>query len=449
MRASERKSFGKAFRVEVKLPGNGGIGRHGLAEARFGSTELVVFLRQVMSFFARMFLGAAVRIAVATLCCVGIWFSLKAERADSLFREDTAESLRAAIKLVPDGWQFYMRLAQLDREHAHGLLETALKLDRYNAQAAIELALQDESEGKYGEAEKLLLAAFAVDRTYVPRWSLANFYFRRDNLPAFWEWARKAAEMPAENMGPLFELCWHVTPNSGEIEKLVLNDDRELVRQYLSFLIEKDQVGALATAAPRLARVGNPEADRPLLLEAANRLVAANDGAGAKEVWKSMVERHWVEGDATVPNNGEFSREPLPVTFDWSLPEYPGLHSWPGSSGLETEFTGEEPENCVIAEQYVTLAPGSYALSYSYHTSGIGPGTGIHWQILDAKTGTMVAESEALSSDTQAQKNWTFTIPAGVPLQRLRLAYQRSLGTPRVSGTLLVLSTRIQATTER
>jgi tetratricopeptide (TPR) repeat protein len=402
-----------------------------------------------MSFFARMFLAAAVRIAVAVVCCLGIWFSWKAERADSLFREDTIDSLRAAIELVPDGWQYYMRLAQLDRAHAHGLLETALNLNGYNAQAAIELALQDESEGNYGAAEKLLLGAFAVDHTYLPRWTLANFYFRRDNMPAFWIWARKAAEMPTEDMGPLFELCWHVTPDAGQIAKAVLNDDRGLVRQYLSFLGEKGQTDALATVAPRLVKVGNPEMDRAFLLGSVNWLVTANDAAGANGVWKSMVEQHWVAADPTVPNNGEFNREPLPVAFDWTLPEYPGLHSWPGSSGLETEFTGEEPEDCLIAEQYLTLAPGRYNLNYSYHTTGIAPGTGIRWQILDAKTGNTVAESEALSSDDQTRTNWMFVIPDGVSLQRLRLAYQRALGTPRISGTLLVISTRIQAATER
>jgi len=396
-----------------------------------------------------MFVAATVRIVISVVCCMGILFSWKAERADSLYREDTVDSLKGAINLVPDGWQYYMRLAQLDREHAHGLLETALNLDHYNAQAAIELALQNETEGKYGESEKLLLAAFAVDRTFIPRWSLANFYFRRDNIPAFWIWARKAAEMPSDDMGPLFELCWHVTPDPGEIAKEVLNDDPGLIRQYVSFLMNEDQMSALANVVPRLVRVGNPEADRVFLLEVLNRMVAANDGAGARAVWKSMVERRWVTGDSTVPNNGDFTRQPLPVAFDWALPEYPGLHSWPGSSGLETEFTGEEPENSIIAEQYLALASGRYSLMCAYHTIGIAPGTGIHWQVLDAKTGTVLAESEALSSDARAEMDWSFAIPDGVPLQRLRLAYQRTLGTPRVSGTLLVLSTRIEAKTER
>ena len=60
--------------------------------------------------------------------------------------------------------------------------------------------------------------------------------------------------------------------------------------------------------------------------------------------------------DLTVPNNGAFLREPLPVSFDWALPEYQGLHSWPGASGLETEFSGSEPDGCTIAEQIVVLS---------------------------------------------------------------------------------------------
>jgi tetratricopeptide (TPR) repeat protein len=402
-----------------------------------------------MSYFARMIVAATVRLLLASVCCLGIWFSWNAARADSLFRQDSVDSLRAAIDLVPDGWQYYMRLAQLDREHAHGLLDTALKLDRYNAQAAIELALRDESEGNYNESEKLLLGAFAVDRTYVPRWTLANFYFRRDNLPAFWMWARKAAEMPSENIGPLFELCWRATPDAEKIATAVLTDDREVVRQFLSFLIDRNQMDAVPSVAPRLVKVGDPEQDRTFLLEAINRLVAANNGEAAEAIWKPMVQRGWVPHDNGLPNNGEFNRTPLAVAFDWSLPEYQGLHSWPGSSGLDVELSGEEPENSVIAEQFLTLAPGSYSLSYSYRTTGIGSNTGIHWQIIDGKGQSILAESEALSSDVPTHANWTFSIPQGLPLQRLRLAYQRTLGTSRVSGTLLVLSTKIQANSER
>ena len=387
----------------------------------------------------------ALRIIIAGVCCLGIWSSWEFARADYLFQKDTEESVRSAIRLVPDGWEYYMRLAQFDREHARELLTTSLRLNRYDAQADIELGLQYEAEGDFGRAEKLLLDAYDVDHTYLPRWSLANYYFRRNNMPAFWAWAHSAAEMPADEIGPLFELCWRVSPNPDTIARAILNEKPELIRQYLGFLLAKDQLSAIAAVAPRLIRSGDLETDRPLLFSVVNRLVAANDAVGANALWHSLIQQRWVVADASVPNNADFMREPLPVSFDWSLPEYPGLHSWPGASGLETEFTGIQPEDCTIAEQALALPPGNYSMTYAYRTSDIPPGTGIQWQIIDAKSNAVLANSFDLSSDTMRDSELLFSVPPDISFIRLRLAYQRALGTPRVSGMLMVLSTGIHA----
>lgn len=393
----------------------------------------------------RRSVGVALRIIIAGTCCFGIWCSWEFACADYLFQKDTEESVRSAIHLVPDDWEYYMRLAQFDRGHARELLATSLRLDRYNAQADIELGLQYEAEGDFGRAEKLLLDAYEVDHTYLPRWSLANYYFRRDNIPAFWAWARSAAEMPADDIGPLFELCWRVSPDPERITGAILNEKPELIRQYLGFLLAKDQLLAAANVAPRLVHNSEPETDRPLLFSIVNRLVAVNDAAAANALWHLLIERHWVVADTTVPNNAGFVREPLPVSFDWSLPEYPGLHSWPGSSGLETEFTGSQPEDCTIAEQAVALTPGNYTMAYVYRTSDIPTDTGIRWQIIDAKSNAVLADSPDLSSDELKHSVLAFSVPAGAALLRLRLAYRRALGTPRISGTLVVRSTQIQA----
>jgi hypothetical protein len=176
-----------------------------------------------------------------------------------------------------------------------------------------------------------------------------------------------------------------------------------------------------------------------------NRLVAVNDAAAASALWHLLMEQHWVVADTSVPNNADFERDPLSVSFDWSLPEYPGLHSWPGTSGLETEFTGSQPEDCTVAEQTVALAPGNYTMTYSYRTTDIPPATGIRWQIFDAKLNTVLAESTDLSSNAITHSTMEFSVPPGAPLLRLRLAYRRTLGTPRISGLLVVLSTGIQA----
>jgi hypothetical protein len=366
-------------------------------------------------------------------------------RADYLFRQDTEESVRSAIRLVPDGWEYYMRLAQFDRAHAQNLLTTSLALNRYDAQADIELGLQYEANGDFARAEKQLLLAYDVDHTYLPRWSLANYYFRRDNLPAFWEWARSAAAMPAEDVGSLFELCWRVSPDPARITAAILNEKPELLRQYIGFLLAKDQPTAVAAVVPRLVRAGDPASDRQMMFAVLNRLVAVNDAADASALWRLLNQKSWIVADTTVPNNARFQREPLPVSFDWSLPEYQGLHSWPGSSGLETEFTGSEPEDCTIAEQAVALAPGNYAMAYAYHTTDIPPGTGIRWQVIDAKSNAVLAESPDLSSGDLKHSAFGFAVPPGVSLLRLRLAYRRSLGTTRISGMLDVASVQIES----
>lgn len=364
-------------------------------------------------------------------------------RADYLFRLNTEQSLRAAIRLEPDAWRYVMRLALFDDAHAQQLLEAAIKLDPYNAQADIELALRLEAAGNDAEAEKLLLDAFAVDHTYLPRWSLANFYFRRDNLPAFWMWARSAAEMPSDNTAPLFELCWRVSPDANEIARRILNNNPALVRQYLDFLLPRNQLPAAAGTAARLIQVGDPAADSATMFAVIDRLVAANDGDSAKELWTELIARHWVVADQGAPNNPEFARDPLPVSFDWALSSFSGLHSWPGPSGLDTEFSGEQPEYCIIAEQTVVLPPGNYQMESSYRTEDIPSQTGLRWQIIAAGSGLVLAESSDLSSSTMSDVKVPFSVASGASLIRLQLDYRRALGTPRISGTLVIPSVHI------
>ncbi len=93
-----------------------------------------------------------------------------------------------------------------------------------------------------------------------------------------------------------------------------------------------------------------------------------------------------------LPNNPNFARPPLPTNFDWELSSYPGLHSWTGTSGLEIEFTGTQPENCSIAEQTLVLMPGRYTMNYSYRTVDIAPDTGIQWQVIDVKSGAVLSK---------------------------------------------------------
>jgi hypothetical protein len=382
---------------------------------------------------------------IAVSFCLGIWTSWHLARSDYLFQKDTEESIQSAIRLEPDGWEYYMRLAQLDRADARGLLETSLRLYPYDAQADIELALKYESIKDFADAERLLLDAYAVDNSWSPRWALANYYFRRDDMPKFWAWARSAARMPSGDIGALFELCWRVSPDPERISAAILNENPEMIRQYIGFLLAKDQLQAVANVAPHLINAGDSETDLPQIFSVINRLIDSNDGDSANALWHQLIRQHWVEADNTLPNNAAFARKPLPVSFDWSIPVYPGLQSLSGPLGLETEFTGTQPEECYVAEQAVVLTPGNYSMSYIYQTSEIAAGTGLEWQIVDVKSNTILARSPALSSDELKNSAMVFNISPGSSVVLLRLAYRRVPGTPRISGTLTVRSILIHA----
>jgi hypothetical protein len=93
----------------------------------------------------------------------------------------------------------------------------------------------------------------------------------------------------------------------------------------------------------------------------------------------------------------------------------------------------------------VSLTPGNYTMQYSYYTKEIAPETGIRWQVVDAKSGAVLANSPDLSSEADKQASMAFSVPPETPLLRLRLAYQRAIGTTRIAGSLVVVSTGVEA----
>ena len=398
-----------------------------------------------MNFFESRAVAIAIRLVLAGLCCLGIWFSWELVRADVLFQRDTPDSIRAAIRLAPDNSGYYMRLAQLDEQNARSLLEAALLHNPYNAQANIELGLSFEADGDNDRAEQLLLKAFSVDHTFLPRWTLANFYFRRDNMPKFWEWAQKSAQMPSDDVGPLFELCWRATHDAGTITNTILNNSRNLtlIRQYIYFLRTKNQLSAAGSVSERLVQYGDPEADSSGMLDLVNKLIESNQTAEAESLWSGLIEKQWVTAELTPPNNPAFARDPIPVRFDWALISSQEVRAVPGPTGLHVEFSGGQPETCSLADQAVVLKPGKYTVNFAYRSSDIAPDSGVHWEMVDAKSNTAIATSSDLSSESMQQSSFSFLVKPDSPLLYLRLAYQRPAGTERTAGTLIVQSIEI------
>src|SRR5438045_2220049 len=124
-------------------------------------------------------------------------------------------SARLGFGITPGSAVYHFRLWQ-ERPELEGELERALELNpRYTA-GWIARGLAKEAARDRGAAEASLLRAAQIDATYLPSWTLANFYLRGGDTEKFWTWARRAGGM-AYNPSALFQLCWRASDDPREI----------------------------------------------------------------------------------------------------------------------------------------------------------------------------------------------------------------------------------------
>jgi hypothetical protein len=85
-----------------------------------------------------------------------------------------------------------------------------------------------------------------------------------------------------------------------------------------------------------------------------------------------------------------------------------------------------------------------YKLTFRYRTSGIAAGTGLAWRIADTNGGNGLAEGRDLSAEEEIHDQVSFDTPPGCRLVRISLLYQRSLGTTRIAGFIVLRSIALE-----
>ena len=415
----------------------------------------------------RLLASLAAFVALALVACI----SLRLGYADHLSHTGDPDALRRARQLAP-GKATYLTDGVDSGDP--GVLRKALALNPYYARGWIELGLQAELAGDNAEAERLLLQAAKVDRTYEPRWALANFYYRRGDREALWRWSRNAAEIAYLDQTALFDLCWRMSPGPAEILDKAIPQQPRVLAQYLSFLVNRKHLEAARPVAGLLTSKGGP-ALAPLMLFYCDRLLQNGQAAEAVELWNTLCARHIIKSQPLRPetgeslSNGDFFTAPLAAGFDWRPVRTGGatatvLQSPPE---LSVTFNGEEPEACRVFEQVMPLVPArKYRLRYSFRTSGIASGSGLRWEIVPLSpwqggwappaqrpcsitSGNTVnrvlperggerclAGSPDLWSEDWTQGEFSFATPDSIGAARLSLSYRRASGTTRIEGSI-------------
>src|SRR5215469_5079731 len=172
-------------------------------------------------------------------------FSFERARADLAFRWHSPD----AVQIEPANTE-YLIFRALQVEYDGGdprpSLERAAELNPLNSAPRIRLGLDAEVRGDFAAAEKWLIDAALIDRQFEPRWTLANFYFRRENRDEFWKWIGQALDISYGDQRPAFELCWRMSDRAEEIMSRAIPDRREVLAAYLGWLLETRRAAALA-----------------------------------------------------------------------------------------------------------------------------------------------------------------------------------------------------------
>jgi tetratricopeptide (TPR) repeat protein len=388
---------------------------------------------------------SALRVLCLCAFLTGIVWNLLFSIADLEARRNQPQSTRLAMRLMPQNGAYAAQLADevyaSDPQEAESLLRRAVKLNAYDPASWVQLALLYEARHDLPKAEAALLKAAAVDSTFVPSWSLTNFYFRHDNSDRFWYWAKKSAQMIPDDATALLRLAWYANPDPREIQSRLQLNSPAIQGQFVNFLVTQGKPEAVAEAAAHLLTMPPGENGNQTLLQACDWLLAQKRPGLALTLWNGLAPRvTYTAPTVNAPvTNGDFAAPPSSHGFDWRLSANEGASSFLNASPstLGFEFSGHEPDNLVLMSQVAPVLAGKdYLLSVDYVTSGLSANSGIAWEISDERTGAILAQTGSLSAEQGDTARARFTVPPGTAFVRLSLLYRRQPGTVRVEGKL-------------
>ena len=399
--------------------------------------------------------------AATVVLLTATYYAARMGVADASARRETVDGLDQAVRLEPGNadyhrWLGITVLARDPGKSEHEFRE-AFRLNHWDTDSRVRLAALMEAQGKFDEAERGLLDATQFDRTFLPRWSLANFYFRRQRMPEFWKWMRAAVEMSFGDRTPIFELAW-ATGETDLAGRLAINND-EVWLGYLWWGLGKVSAAEVKTAALHVAAGKQPNGRAVAF--ACDRLMDLGDVGAALEVWNAGVAAGMEASGKAVPGtvtNGEFRAgfraEAGGAGFDWvgEKPEGGAVLRETEQGGFRARFNGDQALSGTVLWQRVAVERGAaYRVRVKYRTIGLGKNSGLKWAVWSAKALVAKAETYLWSDETDATAEFEFTAPNDSKVHgdgawvRLMLGYERPPGEVRAEGAVTIQRVDMEA----
>ncbi|MDX2180553.1 MAG: hypothetical protein SFV18_13235 [Bryobacteraceae bacterium] len=326
-------------------------------------------------------------------------------------------------------------------------------LDPRNPRVLIPAGINAELRGDLLQAKGFFEQAERYNRTWLPRWTLANYYARRGDRARTVEHLRAAFERSYGATYAAFQLAVDVGVPVVDIPRLLLPDSANAHAQFVYFLSDKPVTGETATwiarSAVRYAELSAALAGRDPapVLHAVNRLLQSGFGSLAREAWNKGCERGLIAStpaNETPIVNGDFERAFLSTGFDWFMPPQLGVDSLhhPGPGTVKFTFSGSQQPDLEMLSQTVVLPPGKgWRVKYEFQTREIDPRQAAFVWTLD---GVEMPAGRPLSSEVWMEGSFEIAAPDRERVARLQLRYTRPVGATRPEGQLWIRRIRAE-----
>lgn len=114
------------------------------------------------------------------------------------------------------------------------------------------------------------------------------------------------------------------------------------------------------------------------------------------------------------------------------------VEQFPEESFIRITLSGDQPEHCILLQQYVPVQPDSvYNLQWKADSQNIEAGNGLAWHLQTIGGHAPMARS---SGDLLASNSWPFRVPPAGGAFLLTLEYNREIGRVRPTGSVTIHS---------
>jgi len=374
--------------------------------------------------------------------------------------------IQLACEVEPEDPECALIRAEITEKKSDELAawEQAVRLNPRSAEVLTEAAIMREMNGDLPGAERLLLRAEHFNQMWLPRWSLANFYFRRNQPADTLKWAKLALSRAYGDRRATFRLC----RQAGASDQMLLNDiiapdEPGNLSAFLYWITEEDRLDVLDQAALKYTAAATPgrgksePASNPAVVvsEVIETLLQRGNPAAAHGLWRRLLaDRSLRIAGATASQaltNPAFAPEVLKAPgFDWRTPSYEGIENTRiPPDAIRFALTGGQPEAAELLVQAVDLSGSrKWTLHYEYPTRNSTLDRYLQEWILTpwGGSGTIDAENPVQTiagADGWTQASISWTIPDDARFFRLAFRIHRILGHIRGEGEIQLRKPRL------